>query len=107
MSETKATPQDMLDKLNQVRKSGEGHSARCLALGHEDKRNSLGVKLREDGKIQVTCYRGCELEDILSPLGLKPADLYPNTTRHRESETGEYLSRRRYSSGGDSKKIDR
>jgi len=70
--------EDILNQLERVRAAGKGFSARCPALGHEDKRNSLTISQADNGKINVTCHAGCGIDEILSPLGMTASDLYPN-----------------------------
>jgi len=63
----------ILNKLQGVRKSGTGYTARCPA--HDDKRNSLSV-LESDGKVLFKCFAGCRTEDIVKVLGVTMADLF-------------------------------
>lgn len=67
------TTDELLPRLDRVRKSGRGHSARCP--GHHDKENSLGV-WAGDKRWFVKCFRGCAEGDILAALGLVPADVW-------------------------------
>ena len=39
-----------------------------------------------DAKVSVTCYAGCDVNDILAPLGLHPRDLYPENQRSGDRE---------------------
>ncbi len=48
----------------------------CRCPGHEDHENSLSVKVTEKGIVLMNCHAGCKLEDILTPLELKPCDLF-------------------------------
>jgi hypothetical protein len=65
----------ILDKLNGVKKTGKGWSAHCPA--HEDRRASLSVSEADDGNALVKCHAGCETAAILTAVGLRLADLYP------------------------------
>lgn len=60
-----------------------------LCPGHHDTKPSLSIK-EADGKILVQCFAGCELAEILKPLGLEPKDLFLNSHKtkleHREIE---------------------
>ena len=69
----------------------QGHNGEYMALcpGHNDREPSLSVK-EADGKILVKCFAGCDLTDILKPLGLEPKDLFLDSheakLEHREIE---------------------
>lgn len=70
---------DFLGLLKGVK---QAHDGQYLALcpGHRDTKPSLSVK-ETDGKVLLQCFAGCELNDILTPLGLEPKDLFLN--RHK------------------------
>ena len=65
----------ILNKLDKVRKSGKGYSARCPA--HEDKNPSLLLSELPDGRILIKCLAGCSGQEILQNIGLSLSDLYP------------------------------
>lgn len=69
-----ASAQPLLDRLDRVRKSGDGWMARCPA--HDDKTASLSITER-DGKVLVHCFACCRTEDVLAAVGLRFKDLYP------------------------------
>ncbi|MBN1437502.1 MAG: hypothetical protein JW936_10555 [Sedimentisphaerales bacterium] len=63
--------------------TGEGKwQAKCPA--HDDKRHSLTITKQAD-RILLHCHAGCAMQDIIAALGLKPADLFPNSQK-RESK---------------------
>ncbi|MBN1631069.1 MAG: AAA family ATPase [Thermoleophilia bacterium] len=64
----------VLDRLEGVKKSGQGYMARCPA--HEDRRQSLSVSEGNDGRVLLCCHAGCETETILAALGLESRDLF-------------------------------
>lgn len=64
----------------------EGADWRCPAIDHPDRRPSLSVS-RGDKGVLITCHRGCTLEAILEPLGLKTADLFADDTK-KSNTTG-------------------
>lgn len=70
--------EDILSRLNGVRKSGGGYIARCPA--HEDKRQSLSVSTGKDGRILLKCHAGCNVEAIAGALGLSMKDLFSEDT---------------------------
>lgn len=66
-----------LELLKGVKKARDGQYL-ALCPGHHDTKPSLSIK-EADGKILVRCFAGCELTDILKPLGLEPKDLFFNS----------------------------
>lgn len=59
----------LLSKLEGVRRTGPGRwVARCSA--HPDKNPSLNVREVEDGRVLVKCFAECDVESILSAVGL-------------------------------------
>ena len=73
--------QRILDHLSNagvpVRETSPGQaSARCPA--HDDHNPSLSITGIE-GQTLIHCHAGCHLDDILTAIHLKPADLYDDT----------------------------
>ena len=66
--------EDVLAKLNGVKRSGQGYIARCPA--HNDRNPSLSIGEGEDGRVLLKCHAGCALEDIISRLGMSVSDLF-------------------------------
>ena len=46
--------------------------------GHEDRDPSLSIAEGADGRVLLKCHAGCAVQDIVSALGLRMADLYPD-----------------------------
>ncbi len=69
------TVHDLLNRLDGVKRSGDGWTARCPA--HDDEHNSLSVRDGEGGKIIVRCHAGCTANSIMAALGLTMRDLFP------------------------------
>lgn len=65
----------VLVRLDRVRKSGRGYTARCPA--HEDRSASLSVSEGTDGRVLLHCFAGCGAADVVAALGLTLADLFP------------------------------
>lgn len=66
------------DRLEGVRSHEEGHwTARCPA--HKDKSPSLSVTRTRDGMWLVHCFAGCSPVEILTALGLRMTDLFPDS----------------------------
>ena len=67
------TIKEILDRLQEVKKTGDGWLALCPA--HKDKQASLSVGYRDE-RILLHCHAGCEIEDIVTAMGLKLSDLF-------------------------------
>jgi len=67
----------ILSKLENVKKTSSGWTARCPA--HEDNRSSLSVSIGDDGRTLIHCHVGCTPEAIVNKLGLAMRDLMPNS----------------------------
>jgi hypothetical protein len=65
----------LLGRLDGVRKTSRGWSARCPA--HEDRSASLSMAEGTDGRALVRCFAGCELLAIVRAVGLEVGDLFP------------------------------
>ena len=89
------TMNDLLQRLDGVRKCGGGFSAKCPA--HDDRRQSLSVCER-DGRLLVKCHAGCSAESVVSALGLRMSDLFP------DERTNVNADRRRVSPSNPAKK---
>jgi len=64
---------DILNRLQGVRRSGDGWSAKCPA--HDDAHNSLSIT--EDGdRLLVCCHVGCAAEAIVAAIGMSTRDLF-------------------------------
>jgi hypothetical protein len=66
---------EVLDRLDNVRRSAKGYSALCPA--HDDHHPSLVVTEGDDGRVLLHCHAGCEAEEVVAALGLSMADLFP------------------------------
>jgi len=79
---------DFLTLLKGVKQMRDGQYL-ALCPGHHDTEPSLSIR-EADGKILVKCFSGCELIDILKPLGLEAKELFLNSRKtkpeHREIE---------------------
>jgi hypothetical protein len=65
----------VLERLERVKRSGEGWIASCPA--HEDRHASLSIGVGDDGRALVKCFAGCSVDDVVRALGLEMRDLYP------------------------------
>jgi 5S rRNA maturation endonuclease (ribonuclease M5) len=66
---------ELLGRLERVRKTKDGWQAQCPA--HGDKTPSLSIGVGGEGQILVRCFAGCTPEAIVEVLGLRMADLFP------------------------------
>ena len=65
--------EDLLPRLEVVRRTSRGFQARCPA--HPDKNPSLSVSEGERG-ILLKCWSGCTLREICESLGVEQRDLF-------------------------------
>ncbi len=66
----------VLDLLAGVHQVGD-RQWEALCSAHEDSRPSLSIAEGEDGRVLLTCHRGCSHDAVVERLGLKVADLFP------------------------------
>ena len=71
------TPESIARHLGGASKSGDNWSCRCPA--HDDKRASLSITEKQDGKLLVHCHAGCLQSDVVSEL--KAQGLWPTTAK--------------------------
>jgi hypothetical protein len=64
---------DIFPRLQGVRPSGQGWTARCP--GHRDVENSLSIHLRNE-KWLLHCHAGCAWQTVVGAMGLEPSDLF-------------------------------
>lgn len=89
-----SNPADLLlQRLDKVRKTGKGWTARCPA--HEDKTASLSIAQGDDGRVLLHCFAGCSAIDVIGAIGLSVADLFPFRER-RDLSPMERAQRREY-----------
>jgi putative DNA primase/helicase len=62
------TLQEILIRLQNVKKNGNGYTALCPS--HDDAKQSLSIK-ETDGKILLKCFAGCDAQTIVSALGIE------------------------------------
>jgi hypothetical protein len=59
---------DVLSRLDGVRETRRGWSARCPA--HHDRSPSLSIARGRDGRALLKCFAGCRYDEIVSALGI-------------------------------------
>lgn len=65
---------NLLAHFPNAKRSGHGWVAKCPC--HDDKNASLSVGQGEEGRALLNCFAGCPTENILAAIGLKPSDLF-------------------------------
>lgn len=68
------TIEELLPRLEAVRRSSRGYVARCPA--HPDRSPSLSLREGDDGRILVYCFAGCSVQDVCAALGIEISDLF-------------------------------
>lgn len=81
MTPTDGPLQTVLDRLRDVRPSGNGYAAKCPA--HEDHHASLSVSRGDDSRVLLHCHAGCATEDVCRAMGLQMSDLFMPPRRGR------------------------
>lgn len=69
------TAAEFIQRLEGVRKSGEGWMCKCPA--HEDRTASLGVASGKNGGVLLNCFAGCTPYEITGAMGLPMTELFP------------------------------
>ena len=70
------TVEAVLSQCDLVRETGPGKFiARCPA--HDDRSPSLAIRVCNDGRVLIHCFAGCEVESVLTAIGLTFSELYP------------------------------
>ena len=62
---------DVLPRLDGVRRTRRGWSARCPA--HCDRSPSLSVAVGDNGRALLYCHAGCQYDEIITALGVDSA----------------------------------
>lgn len=68
--------QTFASRLEHVKRSGTGWTARCPA--HDDRTNSLSINAGDDGRILLKCFAGCSAAEVAAAMDLTLADLFPD-----------------------------
>lgn len=77
-----ARPIDVvLSRLERVRRCGDGWEARCPA--HEDRSPSLSIGVGSEDRVLLTCQAGCDLDAVVSAMGLTKAQLFATPLQER------------------------
>ena len=67
---------DLLNRLHKVKRTGNGRwLAQCPA--HQDKEPSLTLREKDDGRILLHCFAGCDTYSVLQSIGLDWSAIMP------------------------------
>jgi 5S rRNA maturation endonuclease (ribonuclease M5) len=69
------TFQDFISRFEKQKKTPRGVMVQCPA--HEDGSPSLSISEGKEGQILLKCFGGCNVNSIISSLGLRLIDLFP------------------------------
>lgn len=73
---------NLLSRLHKVKQNGKDYMALCPA--HDDKSPSLTITEKDDGRVLVHCFGGCDTHSVLSAVGMEMKDIMPdNVGFHR------------------------
>lgn len=84
--------QNIIDRLDKLKKAGKGYQARCPA--HEDNGPSLSLRVGDDGRVLLHCHAGCSTASVVAALGLSMSDLFPPSSTPRRPPPAPGVSRR-------------
>lgn len=76
--------EDILSKLENVKRNGKSSTARCP--GHDDEHNSLSIKLTPE-RILLHCHTGCQFDRIAETLRRPPSDFFPERDNKPQNPT--------------------
>lgn len=79
------TIEGFIAHVGSAKQTGRGWIFRCPA--HADRHPSAAASVGADERILLKCWAGCTAQEITGALGLKLADLFPDTTPSREEIT--------------------
>lgn len=86
------TLNEILSRLQNVKKSGAGYLALCPS--HNDKQNSLSLS-EKDGKILLHCHANCSVNEICASLDIEIKDLFTSSDKGQKADTGQGNAKKR------------
>ncbi|MBA6061500.1 CHC2 zinc finger domain-containing protein [Pseudomonas juntendi] len=72
----------VLNRLEKVKSAGANKWKACCPA-HDDKHPSLAVSETSEGVVLLKCWAGCTTKEIVSAIGLKLRDLFPDDKQPR------------------------
>src|SRR5438094_3027288 len=86
------TTHDILTRLENVHRSGQGWIACCPA--HQDRSPSLSVRAGDHGETLIHCHAGCTAGEIVQALRLKLGDLFAEARPRQAASPARNISER-------------
>ena len=75
----------ILSRLQKVKGKNGSWTACCPA--HNDKGPSLAIREADDGRVLLHCFAGCEVNSVVTALGMDMTDLFPPDNKRRDYPT--------------------
>ena len=72
----------ILSRLQKVKGKNGSWTACCPA--HNDKGPSLAIREADDGRVLLHCFAGCEVNSVVTALGMDMTDLFPPDNKRRD-----------------------
>ena len=72
----------ILSRLQKVKGKNGSWTACCPA--HNDKGPSLAIREADDGRVLLHCFAGCEVNNVVTAIGMDMTDLFPPDNKRRE-----------------------
>jgi hypothetical protein len=72
----------LLNRLQNVRSTGDGQWRACCPVHESKSRSSLAIRQVEDSRILIYCHGGCSAPEIIKVCGLEMTDLMPERITH-------------------------
>ncbi len=87
----------LLSRLDRVRKTGAGRWVAACPSHDSKSKSSLAIRELPDGRVLISDFGGCAVEDVLGAVGLTFGDLFPERidATHETSGDRRYRSRER------------
>ena len=77
------TPVELiLSRLQKVKGKNGSWTACCPA--HNDKGPSLAIREADDGRVLLHCFAGCDVNSVVTALGMDMTDLFPPDSKRRD-----------------------
>lgn len=67
-----------LSRLDRVKQTGRGRWVACCPAHDAKSRQSLAITESDDGNVLVHDFGGCSVYDVLTAVGMKVDDLFPD-----------------------------
>lgn len=81
---TNSPLENILAHFPDAKKNGRGFNVCCP--GHDDHKPSLNIDEGEDGRVLLICRAGCSTDQIVSAMGIKTSDLFPEPNGRSKSK---------------------